>query len=724
MPQHPYLDSSLSPEARTADLLARMTLPEKVGQLCQMDGSREPAERWIHDYHAGSLLHVKGGRATELQQVAGRTRLGIPLLYGIDAIHGHCFHNGATVFPTQLTVAASWNEALLEEMARITAREMAATGMHWTFSPVLCNGRDPRWGRMSETFGEDPLLIGRLALAMVLGYQGRGDRIDAEHVLACAKHYVAYAESIGGRDSAEAEVSRRKLLSLFLPPFEQVARAGCASLMAGYQAIDGVPMSAHKWLLRDVPAQWGYQGFVVTDWDNVGSLVHIQKVCETIDDAAARALEAGNHMIMNTPPFYEAALRGVESGRIPLALVDDAARRILEQKFRLGLFDERRYPAPTAAAVIGCAAHRTASLQAARESMVLLGNRNGTLPLSPTLGRIAVIGPNADDFVAQLGDWAFGPHRPELWKKQGLDHEAGTVTILQGIQARLGKDCEVVHYPGCSAWAPGMDDIAGAVETARGADCIILCLGDHPKVAGERQDRADLNLSAPQIALFTALRALGIPLVTVLVTGKPLCVADVAAQSDALLLAGNPGMDGGTAVAEVLFGDYNPHGKLTASWPRMVGQIPVYYNQLPGWHGDKYIDCAAGPLFPFGYGLSYTTFAHEDLHLAADTVPADGTFELSLTVRNTGQRRGIEVVQLYMRDVASSVITPEKRLLDYQRVDLEPGASAGISFTVPAQSLWLIDAECNKVVEPGTFRFMVGASSASADQQYVEGKVS
>jgi len=400
-----YTDPSKSPKERTKDLISKMTLEEKIGQMCQIDGN-ENAEFWIKERNIGSFLHVRGEKAINLQKMATEeTRLGIPLLFGIDAIHGHAFHSGATVFPSQLALSSSWNPQLVEKVGNITAKEVSVTGLHWTFSPVICLARDIRWGRVDETFGEDPYLAGKLAAAMIRGYQGE-DLSHPESILACAKHFIAYGETQGARDASESDVSERKLRSIFLPPFKDAVDAGCATFMVAYQAIDGVPCSANKWLLKDVlKDELGFEGIVITDWDNVGHMHNLQKIASTMKESCEIAIKAGNDMIMSTPDFFENAVGLVKEGVIPESLIDEACSRILEIKFKLGLFDHKRYPDSDKYKIyMGCSEHIQASYESALESIVLLKNNDNILPISDKIKKIAVIGPNADDVQAQLGD--------------------------------------------------------------------------------------------------------------------------------------------------------------------------------------------------------------------------------------------------------------------------------------------------------------------------------
>ncbi len=712
-----YLDPSAPLTERVRDLLSRMTIEEKIGQMCQLPGDRTPdIEEWIGERGIGSVLHVTGERTEQLQKSASGTRLGIPLLFGIDAIHGHAFRDGATVFPSPLSLSCSWNPRLLEEVARITAREVAADGLHWTFSPVLCLARDARWGRVGETFGEDPYLAGVLGSAMIRGYQGR-DLADGEAILACAKHYVGYGETQGGRDSAEADLSHRKLRSVFLPPFQAAAEAGCATFMTAYHAIDGVPCSADPWLLRDVlKGEWGFTGLVVTDWNNVERMHTEQNIFSGIEEAAAAAVNAGNDMIMATPAFYEAAREAFRNGRIPEATIDRAVERILLAKFRFGLFDQRPGTSRPSGEVIGSADHRSRAYEAALQSMVLLKNEGQLLPLPKKAMKIAVVGPNADDVISQLGDWSFGPdvEGKRANVRKGM-HEKFAVSILDGIRSRTGEDQRVIHARGCDVIDRDGKRIREAVDAAEKADVVVAVVGDTIDLNGERQDRASLDLTGGQRQLLEELLSTGKPLVVVLVSGKPLSVEWIREHADALLAAFNPGLEGGNAVADILFGNQVPSGKLTVSFPAHTGQQPVYYNQLPGWHASTYADMSAEPLYPFGYGLSYTDFAYSGLTLSAREASRDQVISVSVTVENTGGRDGTEIVQLYVHDRYSSVTVPVKELKGFVRVFLKRGEKKTVELKLPVESLSLVDREEHRIVEPGEFEIMVGSSSRDED---------
>jgi len=718
-----YLNTAYSADERAKDLLQRLSVEAKIGQMCQIDG-RENPETWITERNVGSMLHVRGNKAVELQRIAEKSGYGIPVLFGIDAIHGHAFEDGATVFPTQLALASSWDTDLLEKVGTVTAKEVSATGIHLTFSPVLGIARDLRWGRIGETFGEDPFLAGELGTALIRGYQG--ERLDdAEHILACAKHFAGYCETEGGRDSAEADISERKFRSLFLPPFRRAVKEGCGSVMAGYQALNGVPCSANKWLLNSVlKKEWGFSGIVISDYDNIGRLNREQFICSSIEEAVISGVESGNDMIMATPEFYDTAIRLVKEGRLNEGLIDEACFRILRLKFKMGLFDHKRYPKENSYTCIASGEHLELTRKAAEESMVLLKNDNNVLPLKRDTGKIAVIGPNADNRVSQLGDWSLGADA-QAARRSSDYHSSTTVTVLQGLREYFGSE-HILYAKGCSLEGAGnnnsentdggTDTVEEAVLTAEKADAVVAVLGDSLQQNGEMHDRANLDITGRQAELLSRLSALGKPLILVLINGKPLTIPLQVKEADAVLEAWNPGIEGGRAVASILSGETAPSGKLPISFPHHVGQQPVYYNQTPGWHAEKYYDMPAEPLFSFGYGLTYTSFSFANLHLSETVIPADGSVTVSIDVENIGDRAGTEVVQFYVTDVYSSVATPQQELKAFRRVYLEPGRRECVQVTLNVDNLALVDAECKSRVEPGEFVVRVGFSSNNKDQ--------
>ena len=716
---------------RVEELLGQMTVEEKVAQMMQIPYNmtgKEEALRWAK-LGAGSFLHVLGDDARELQQAAlHESRLGIPVIFGIDAIHGHGLKHEATIFPSQLTAACSWDPAIVEEMGRVTAREVASDGLHWTFSPVLCLGRDTRWGRVNETFGEDPYLAGEMGYAIVKGYQG--ESLDApDSILACAKHYIGYGEAVGARDAMDTQMTYRKMKEVFLPPFKRAIDAGCATFMTAYGSIDGHSFTADakslKTILRD---ELGFDGFVVTDWNNCESLMKQQFVAESMEDCAVQSAEAGNDMIMSTLGFYDAALKAIQAGKLDIAVVDDAVRHILSMKLKMNLFEKpEKLGVP---GCFGCEEHLDATRRAARRSITLLKNE-GALPLK-NVRKVAVIGQNADDLNSQYGDWTYfthpnaheprPPRRPYVTIKEGFE----ALCAERGIECVYHRGCEVkpaaiddgrvlsdpvaeaIRQQGL-ARARALDDIPGAVEAARGADHIVLAVGDMIDQYGEYKDRANLELSGRQMELYRALRALNIPLTVVLVASKPLCIPEIANTADAVIVAFNGGMFGGQAVAEAAFGCFNPAGRLPISFPQHSGQLPVYYNSLPGWHGGKYMDLPAEPVYAFGEGIGYAPFSYANFAFDPDTLVA------TVDVTNQGDVAGTEVVQVYMHDVIASVIRPVKQLIAFTRVQIQPGETAHVAIQLKKEDFQMVNREEKYVVEPGEFELFIGHSSRNMD---------
>ncbi|WP_229072396.1 glycoside hydrolase family 3 N-terminal domain-containing protein [Actinoplanes sp. DH11] len=730
----PYQDPSLSIEERVEDLLGRMTLAEKAGQMMQLD-ARQDLPEIILEKLAGSILHTSPAKLIEAAELVARTRLRIPLLTAEDCIHGHSFWPGATIFPTQLAMAATWDPALIERVARATAVEVSATGIHWTFSPVLCIARDLRWGRIDETFGEDPFLIGEFGAAMIRGYQG-GGLADPTAVLATAKHFAGYSETQGGRDASEADISRRKLRSWFLPPFERAAKEGCAVFMLGYQSMDGVPITANKWLLNDVLKQeWGFTGTLVTDWDNVGRMVWEQKVCADYAEAAARAVKAGNDLVMVTPAFFDGAQEAVARGLLDDHDLDSAVRRILRLKFELGLFENPRTPdADRQRAVIGSREHTELNLEVARRSLVLLRN-DGVLPLdaSAAARRIAVLGPNADDVSAQLGDWAGNSGQVD-WMPDGHPREL-TTTVLDGLRGTVpdgwevtferGADIEhLVPDPEGETFPDGQPRppisqpipadparLAAAVAAAQAADYAVVVVGDTVNLTGEHKSTATLELLGGQIALLDAIAATGTPMIVVLLDSKPHVLPESALNAAALIQAFNPGMRGGQALAELILGHIEPSGRMPISAARHVGQQPIYYNQVRGQHGTRYADLTQDPLFAFGEGLSYTTVTYDGLTIGEPDVAPDGVVRASVRLSNTGRRPALETVQVYVSDLVTSVTWAGRELKAYRQVLVPPGESVTVEIELPASACTLVTADGDRIVEPGDFDLLVGPNS-------------
>lgn len=760
----PYKNPELPTEERIADLLGRMTLEEKVGQMMQLDARSGDLDDLIVNKHVGSILHTSPSDLPKaVETVNTKTRLGIPLVIGDDCIHGYSFWPGATIFPEQLGMATTWDSEKVQAAGRATAEEVSTTGVHWTFSPVLCIARDTRWGRVGETFGEDPYLIGEMASSIVKGYQGgakAGEPLAKDAILACAKHFAGYSETQGGRDASEADLSHRKLESWFLPPFERVAKEGCGTFMLGYESIEGVPVTFNKWLLSDrLRGAWNYQGTLITDWDNVGRSVWEQKVKPDYVQAAADAVKSGNDLVMTTPKFYEGAIEAVKTGLLDESLIDAAVARILALKFRLGLFEDPRLPDQERInAVIGSEEHQQLNLEVAREAVALLKN-NGSLPFNAAgAKRIAVVGPLADDAQTQLGDWA-GSSGQINWMPDGHPREMIT-TVLDGFKQLSPEGCEVVYSRGANI-VDLVPDPEGefypdgqprpkigvsakldralldeAVENARQSDLIVAVVGDVIQAIGEGCSTATLELLGGQNALIDALsnvaRETGKPFVVVLVSSKPqvlpasvigtngVIVDETPAEgTSALLWAPSPGMKGGQAIAEIILGETEPSGRLPITFPRHAGQLPVYYNQIRGQHGNRYADLTQNPAFAFGEGLSYTTFEYGEPTVT--NVPESGMFaetdtvHAEITLTNTGDRKGTEVVQLYIGDIVTSYSWTDRELKAFQRVELEPGESKTVAFDIPVSDCTIVDSEANRIVEPGEFEVLIGHSSRRED---------
>lgn len=760
----PYRNPELPTEERIDDLLGRMTLEEKVGQMMQLDARSGDLDDLIVNKHVGSILHTAPSDLPKaVETVNAKTRLGIPLVIGDDCIHGYSFWPGATIFPEQLGMATTWDSEKVQAAGRATAEEVSTTGVHWTFSPVLCIARDTRWGRVGETFGEDPYLIGEMASSIVKGYQGgakAGEPLAKDAILACAKHFAGYSETQGGRDASEADLSHRKLESWFLPPFERVAKEGCGTFMLGYESIEGVPVTFNKWLLSDkLRGAWNYQGTLITDWDNVGRSVWEQKVKPDYVQAAADAVKSGNDLVMTTPKFYEGAIEAVKTGLLDESLIDAAVARILALKFRLGLFEDPRLPDQKRIdAVIGSEEHQQLNLEVAREAVALLKN-DGSLPFNVAgAKRIAVVGPLADDAQTQLGDWA-GSSGQINWMPDGHPREMIT-TVLDGFKQLAPEGCEVVYSRGANI-VDLVPDPEGefypdgqprpkigvsakidralldeAVENARKSDLIVAVVGDVIQAIGEGCSTATLELLGGQNTLIDALsnvaRETGKPFVVVLVSSKPqvlpasvigtngVIVDETPAEgTSALLWAPSPGMKGGQAIAEIILGETEPSGRLPITFPRHAGQLPVYYNQIRGQHGNRYADLTQDPAFAFGEGLSYTTFEYGEPTVT--NVPESGMFaetdtvHAEITLTNTGDRKGTEVVQLYIGDIVTSYSWTDRELKAFQRVELEPGESKTVAFDIPVSDCTIVDSEANRIVEPGEFEVLIGHSSRRED---------
>lgn len=715
--------ASRSGTAPIESLLAALTLPEKVGQVVQrhLGEDRVPAElaEAVRDGRVGSVLNAVGAELTdELQRLAvEESRLGIPLLLGRDVIHGF-----RTVFPIPLGQAASWDPGGVEAAARIAALEAASAGVNWTFAPTVDVGRDPRWGRVAEGLGEDPYLASKLAAAMVRGFQG-DDLAAAGSIAACMKHFAGYGAVEAGRDYAASSLSEADLRDVHLPPFEAAVRAGVATVMTAFIDVNGVPATADERLLRTVlREEWGFDGLVVSDWRAIPELV-VHGVAGDEAAAAALAALAGVDLDMAGDAFADHLEALVRDGRVPEERLDEMVRAVLRTKARLGLFDSpytdpSRFPAP------GCDRHRDAAREAATRSAVLLQN-DGLLPLEVArLARVAVIGPLADDGYEQLGTWVFDGD-PALSR-----------TPLEALREALGEDVSVEHVRALeSTRSSEGTGIPTAVEAAERADVALLFVGEESILSGEAHSRADIRLPGAQERLIRAVAATDTPVVVVLMTGRPLALAAVADAADALLCVWHPGTMGGPAIADLLLGRATPSGKLPATFPRMSGQVPLYYGRRPTGRPARadrvtlmedlpprapqysagnvsfHFDAGVGPLFPFGHGLSYTRFEYTDIRARPATFGPDDRITLSAEVRNVGDRPGEEVVQLYVRDIVASVTRPVRELKGFRRVALDPGERQTVSFTLTARDLAFHDRALRRVTEPGEFHAWIGGSS-------------
>ncbi|MDR0728517.1 MAG: glycoside hydrolase family 3 C-terminal domain-containing protein [Prevotellaceae bacterium] len=742
-----YKDSSLSIEKRTQDLLSRMTLEEKIGQLLcplgwemyekQVDGVSHSAkfEALLTDRHAGMLwatfradpwtkktlenglnpsLAAQAGNALQKYAIEN-TRLGIPLFLAEESAHGH-MAIGTTVFPASIGQAATWNPALIREMATAIAKEVRAQGAHIGYGPILDLSRDPRWSRVEESFGEDPVLTARMGSAFVEGATAGNLRED-DKVIATLKHFAAYGISEGGHNGRPSEVGARELQAQFLPPFKAAIDAGALSVMTAYNAIDGVPCTASRFLLTETLRDaWHFKGFTISDLGSIEGISADHRVAETVADAALLAAEAGLDVDLGGEAYVH-LIDAVRSRRLPEAVIDTAVARILRLKLAMGLFENPYVEPQRAQEVVRNAEHVRLARRMAQESIVLLKNKDNCLPLDKNIGHLLVVGPNADNAYNMLGDYT----APQA--------DGAVATTLAGIRAKLTA-AQVSYVKGCAIRDTAVTDIDCAVSAARRADRIVAVVGGSSArdfktnyietgaalttpgsisdmECGEGFDRLSLDLLGDQSALLKALKATGKPLVVVYIQGRPLSMNWAAEHADALLTAWYPGQEGGHAIADVLFGDYNPSGRLPVSVPRHVGQLPVYYNRASPPVRD-YVEGPATPLYPFGYGLSYSTFGYDSL-----TVVATGkhTVEVSFTLANTGRYAGDEVVQLYLRDNYASTVQPLRQLKHFARVHLKQGETRRLSFTLTPDDLSIIDRRMNRRVEPGQFTVMIGASS-------------
>lgn len=699
-------------------LLAKMTLEEKVGQLNQYSGDNTVTgpltinpnkEQEIKDGKIGSLLNIMGSRYTrQYQELAMKSRMKIPLLFGLDVIHGY-----KTTFPIPLAEAASWDLAAIELSARVAARESASSGIHWTFAPMVDISRDPRWGRIMEGAGEDTYLGSAIAYARVKGFQGKklGD-LDA--VMACAKHFAAYGAAIGGRDYNSVEMSDRTLWETYLPPFKAALDAGAATFMNSFNDINGVPSTGNRHLQRDIlKGKWNFTGFVVSDWTSINEMI-AHGFSTDKKDAAYAAITAGSDMDMESSAYRENLAQLVAEGKVPEAIVDDAVRRILRKKFELGLFDNpyRFSDEKRQQKELNNPENAKAAREVAAKSIVLLKNEKSILPLSKGTKTIAFIGPMVKPKRANHGFWAVDV--------KDID-STYIVSQWEGLERKVGKNTKLLYARGCGFNDTSKAGFADAIAVANQADVVILSIGEKHDMSGEAKSRSTINLPGVQEELVKELQKTGKPIVILINAGRPLVFDWTADNMPAIVYTWWLGSEAGNAIADVLFGDYNPSGKLPMTFPRNEGQIPIYYNHLntgrPAKNEDDHIyvsaytDLKNTPKFPFGFGLSYTTFAYSDLKLSKTALKRGETLTASVTITNTGKVAGEEVAQLYLRDKVASIVRPVKELKGFQKIKLAPGESKTLTFTIDDNMLAFYHANLDFKSEAGQFDLMIGASS-------------
>ncbi len=709
-------------EKRIDKLLSQMTLQEKIGQMNQISagGSVEPFADAVRNGQVGSILNeTDPGRVNELQRIAvEESRLGIPILIARDVIHGF-----NTVFPIPLGIAATFDPQLAEEGARVAALEATSVGVRWTFSPMLDIARDPRWGRIAEGSGEDPYLDARMGEALVRGYQGEPG--DSTSMAACVKHFVGYGAAEGGRDYNSTYLTERQLRNVYLPPFEAGVKAGAMTLMTSFNDNDGVPSTGNRFIVNDILRdEWGYDGLVVTDWNSMGEMM-VHGFAADHKNSAALAIGAGVDMDMMTYGFIANLETLVKEGKVSEKQIDAAVRNILRVKFLLGLFENPYVDPARAGKVLYSEENLDAARRTAEEAAILLKN-DGVLPLDASRIRtILVTGPMADAPHDQLGTWAFDGDKTH------------TVTPLAALRERFGGKARIVYVPGLEYSRQEKDSFADVVSAARNADVVLAFLGEEAILSGEAHSLADLDLKGSQSALLAALKSSGKPIVATIMAGRPLTIEKDLANCDAMLYEFHPGTMGGPATVNLLFGDAVPSGKTPVTFLRTVGQAPMYYShnntgrpyngellldQIPLEAGQTslgntsyYLDYGPAPLFPFGYGLSYTTFSYSGISLDKKVYSAEDTVRATFTLSNTGKYNGVEVAQLYVRDLVGSVTRPVKELKYFERIALDAGKSREITFELPVRELAFWNMDMEKVVEPGAFRLWIAGDSASGE---------
>jgi beta-glucosidase len=716
------------------DLMNRMTVQEKIGQLNLITpGGGIPTgsvvstdvEAKVKSGQVGGIFGIYGpDRLRQAQQLAvEESRLGIPMIFGSDVIHGY-----KTTFPIPLGISASWDMELIEKTARIAAQEATADGIFWNFSPMVDIARDPRWGRVAEGAGEDPFLGSRIAEAMVRGYQ-QDDLARENTMMATVKHMALYGASEAGRDYNTVDMSRNRMFNDYLPPYKAAVDAGVGCVMTSFNDVDGIPASGNRWLLTELlREQWGFDGFVVSDYTSVNEM--IDHGMGDLQAVSALALKAGLDMDMVGEGFLTTLEKSLDEGKVTEAEIDLACRRVLEAKYKLGLFEDpyRYFDATRPENEILTAENRQAAREVAARSFVLLKNNNQVLPLKKS-GTVALIGPLADNKNNMLGTWApTGNPQLSVPVLEGINNVAGNeVNILYARGSNISDDLDFAEKVNVFGTRIDIDErspevmLREAVNTARRADVVVAVIGEATEMSGESGNRTNLYVPEEQKKLIRALAETGKPLVLVLMAGRPLTIEEEVELADAILLTWHPGVEAGNAIADVLFGDYNPSGKLTMTFPRNVGQIPIYYahrNTGRPQAGDEfekfksnYLDSPNSPLFPFGYGLSYTKFEYSDVALSKTSLTSGETLEAKVTVTNTGDFDGEEVVQLYLRDVVTSITRPVKELKGFQKIFLKSGESNEVSFSLSEEDLKFYNYDLDFVAEPGEFIVFIGGSS-------------
>lgn len=725
-----YMDSTLSSKKRAALILEEMTLEEKVGQMVQYTGidhfmknksekfieiikngdskavyeneNVETILRKVNSGQIGSFLHIESPEeANLLQKEAERSRLKIPLLIAVDAIHGHGFYPpGATIFPSPIGLSCSFDTALVRKIAEVTAMEMRATGFHWNFSPMIEVARDARWGRIGETYGEDPLLCSLFGEVTIKGYQGK-NMSNENNVAACAKHFVAGAEPVNGLNFAPMDVSERMLREIWFPPYKKAVEANVATFMAAHPEINGIPCHANKWLLRDVlKNEWGFNGFVVSDWKDVYRLHTLHNVAGSIKEADKIAVEAGIDMNMHGPGFYDEVVELVKEGKLDEKLIDESVKKILTLKFQLGLFENRYVDINKVSEKILTKEHKELAYKAALASIVLLENRNNILPLHKKIKKILVTGPHADNQML-LGDWT------------RTQNDTNVITVYEGIRNRF-KNAQVDHLY-CGEFGEIKDrTIQNIAKKSLTYDVAILAVGENSfrdskqlRTCGENHARSEISLYGKQLQLIKKIKSKGIPVIVLLINGRPLSISWCKKNADAVIETWEPGMMGGKAIAEIIAGDYCPSGKLTITFPLSTGHIGTFYNHKPSMYMREYMTTPTENLYNFGYSLSYTSFEYSELKVSKTHLTKHDTLNIRVNIKNTGDFRAKEIILTYINDKISSVTTPVKQLKHFIGIILEPGQRKTVDIQIPVSELSLLNAELERVVEPGEFEIMI-----------------